>query len=114
MRFRAFCVLRQAPESGPDVPNNESCKRLLPKPASPVPPDGGQNQWVPTHHDRAAAWAAWCAFVLGGASAVVSVYWAAAGSALLDTVGGSVERWGRHRSSTVLVRDLTPTGTRSR
>ena len=58
---------------------------------------------MPTQDDSAARWAAWCAFVLGGASAGVSLYWAVGGSALLDTVGGSVERWGRERSFAVLV-----------
>jgi hypothetical protein len=54
-------------------------------------------------HDRAGCRAAWCAFVLGVASAAVSAYWAAGGTALLDTVGGSIERWGRERSLAVLV-----------
>lgn len=58
---------------------------------------------MPLLHDRAGWGAAWCAFVLGVASAAVSAYWAAGGTALLDTVGGSIERWGRERSFAVLV-----------
>jgi hypothetical protein len=40
---------------------------------------------------------------LGTASAAVSAYWALGGEALLDTVGGYVERWGRERSAGVVV-----------
>lgn len=47
--------------------------------------------------------AAWVAALLGLASAAVSVYWAFGGSALLGTVGGSVERWGRERGATVVL-----------
>jgi hypothetical protein len=35
---------------------------------------------------------------LGTASAAVSAYWALGGTALLDTIGGDIERWGRERS----------------
>ncbi len=31
------------------------------------------------------------------ASALISAYWAAGGTGLLDTVGGPIARWGRHR-----------------
>jgi hypothetical protein len=37
------------------------------------------------------------AALLGAGSAAVSTYWAAGGTALLDTVGGTFERWGRER-----------------
>ena len=40
---------------------------------------------------------------LGAASAVMSAYWALGGTALLDTVGGEIERWGRERSAGVVV-----------
>jgi hypothetical protein len=33
----------------------------------------------------------------------VSAYWALGGTALLDTVGGEIERWGRERSADVVV-----------
>lgn len=56
-------------------------------------------QRVPSSWTRASAW---CAFLLGLASAVVTSYWAAGGRALLDTVGGSIERWGRERSAPVV------------
>src|SRR3954452_7741650 len=39
--------------------------------------------------------AAWTAAVLGLASAAVSAYWTAGGTALLDTVGGAIEFAGR-------------------
>ena len=42
------------------------------------------------------------ATVLGAASAAVSAYWALGGTALLDTVGGEIERWGRERSADVV------------
>lgn len=56
-----------------------------------------------TQPDTRARAAAWCAFALGVASAIVSAYWAAGGTRLLDTVGGSIERWGRERSRDVIV-----------
>ena len=40
---------------------------------------------------------------LGVASAVMSAYWALDGTALLATVGGEIERWGRERSAGVVV-----------
>lgn len=46
--------------------------------------------------------AAWIAASLGIASAAVSAYWALGGTALLDTVGGEIERWGRERSGVVV------------
>lgn len=42
--------------------------------------------------------AAWCATTLGLAHAAVSAYWLLGGTALLDTVGGQFEEWGRQRS----------------
>jgi hypothetical protein len=53
--------------------------------------------------DRGALVAAVIAAALGTASATVSAYWAFGGEALLDTVGGDVERWGRERSAGVVV-----------
>jgi Protein of unknown function (DUF3995) len=47
--------------------------------------------------------AAWIAAGLGTASAAMSAYWAFGGTALLDTVGGEIERWGRERSAAVVV-----------
>lgn len=41
-----------------------------------------------------------CALGLG--SAAVSTYWALGGTALLDTVGGSIERWGRERKPALI------------
>lgn len=43
------------------------------------------------------------AVVLGSASAAVSLYWLLGGRALLDTVGGEIERWGRERGAAVLL-----------
>jgi hypothetical protein len=53
--------------------------------------------------DQGALAAAVIAAALGTASAAVSAYWALGGEALLDTVGGDVERWGRERSAGVVV-----------
>jgi hypothetical protein len=53
--------------------------------------------------DRGALVAAVIAAALGTASAAVSAYWALGGEALLDTVGGDIERWGRERSAGVVV-----------
>ena len=53
--------------------------------------------------DHGAVVAASVATGLGLASAAVSAYWAFGGTALLDTVGGEIERWGRERSTSVLV-----------
>lgn len=47
--------------------------------------------------------AALVAFVLGAGSAAMSAYWALGGTALLDTVGGEIERWGRQRSAAVML-----------
>jgi hypothetical protein len=47
---------------------------------------------------RAAALA--CALGLG--SAAVSAYWALGGTALLHTIGGSIERWGREREPALI------------
>jgi hypothetical protein len=53
--------------------------------------------------DRVALVAAVIAATLGTASAAVSAYWALGGEALLGTVGGDIERWGRERSAGVVV-----------
>jgi Protein of unknown function (DUF3995) len=55
-----------------------------------------------TRPDRGAVVAAVIAASLGAASAAVSAYWALGGTALLDTVGGEIERWGRERSADVV------------
>lgn len=52
---------------------------------------------------RAASAAALVAVVLGLGNAAVSAYWAAGGTALLDTVGGDIERWGQERGWTVVI-----------
>ena len=53
--------------------------------------------------DPGAVVAASIAASLGTASAAVSAYWALGGTALLDTVGGEIERWGRQRSAGVVI-----------
>lgn len=53
--------------------------------------------------DRWTAVAAWCAALLGCGHAAFTAYWALGGSALLHTIGGEVERWGRQRSGPVVV-----------
>ena len=53
--------------------------------------------------DSGAVVAASIAAGLGAASAAVSAYWALGGTALLDTIGGEIERWGRQRSAGVAV-----------
>ena len=53
--------------------------------------------------DRVAVGAAWVAAALGIASAATSAYWAFGGTALLDTVGGEIERWGRERGPVVVI-----------
>ena len=55
-----------------------------------------------TRLDRGAVVVAATSASLGAASAAVSVYWALGGTALLDTVGGEIERWGRERSADVV------------
>ena len=55
-----------------------------------------------TRLDRGAVVAATLAASLGAASAATSAYWALGGTALLDTVGGEIERWGRERSAGVV------------
>ena len=55
-----------------------------------------------TRLDRGAVVAAVIAASLGAASAAMSAYWALGGTALLDTVGGEIERWGRERSASVV------------
>ena len=56
-----------------------------------------------TRLDRGAVVAAVIAASLGAASATLSAFWALGGTALLDTVGGEIERWGRERSVGVVV-----------
>ena len=56
-----------------------------------------------TRLDQGAVVAAVIAAGLGAASAAMSAYWALGGTALLDTVGGEIERWGRERSASVVV-----------
>lgn len=51
---------------------------------------------------RLAAVAALVAAALGMAHAAVSAYWALGGTALLDTIGGDIERWGRERGPGVV------------
>ena len=46
---------------------------------------------------RAALLCAALACLLGLGHAAVSAYWAAGGTGLLDTIGGSLEDWGRRR-----------------
>ena len=55
-----------------------------------------------TRLDPGAVVAAVIAASLGAASAAMSAYWALGGTALLDTVGGEIERWGRERSASVV------------
>lgn len=43
------------------------------------------------------------AILLGLSNAAVSAYWLLGGTALLDTVGGDIERWGRERGPLVLI-----------
>jgi hypothetical protein len=47
--------------------------------------------------------AASIAAVFGVANAATSVYWAVGGRGLLDTIGGEIERWGRSRSTEVVI-----------
>ena len=49
----------------------------------------------PDRPSRPAVRAAWVAAALGTGHALVSAYWAAGGTALLDTIGGDLERWAR-------------------
>jgi len=46
--------------------------------------------------------AAAIACTLGLGHAAVSTYWALGGTALLDTIGGSIERWGRERQPALI------------
>lgn len=52
---------------------------------------------------RRAAMAALTAATLGLTNAAVSAYWLVGGTALLDTVGGGIEAWGRRGSAAVIV-----------
>jgi hypothetical protein len=58
---------------------------------------------VAGHRPRTAALAAVAALCLGMAHAAVSAYWAMGGTALLGTIGGTIERWGRARGLSVVV-----------
>ena len=55
-----------------------------------------------TRLDQRAVVAAVIAAGLGVASAAMSAYWALGGTALLHTVGGEIERWGRERSASLV------------
>jgi hypothetical protein len=48
-------------------------------------------------------WAAGLACALGLGQALISAYWALGGTELLDTIGGSIERWGREREPALIV-----------
>lgn len=48
-------------------------------------------------HSASACAAALVAAALGVGHALVSAYWAFGGTALLDAIGGDLERWGRER-----------------
>lgn|SRR5262245_7080443 len=50
----------------------------------------------------AARRAAGLACALGLGQALISAYWALGGTALLDTIGGSLERWGREREPALI------------
>jgi hypothetical protein len=52
---------------------------------------------------RQVAVAKWVAISLGTMNAAATGYWLAGGTALLSTVGGEIEEWGRQRSGGVLV-----------
>ncbi|MDQ6850647.1 MAG: DUF3995 domain-containing protein [Actinomycetota bacterium] len=52
---------------------------------------------------RVAVAAAWAAFVLGAGYAAVSAYWGLGGTALLDTLGGALEREARSGSAGSLI-----------
>lgn len=67
-----------------------------------------ENRCRPDLPERAiaprAAWVCACAAAaLGALYAAVSAYWGAGGTALLDTIGGTLEREGRARSAGLLV-----------
>lgn len=51
---------------------------------------------------RTARVAAVVAAGLGTGHALISAYWAVGGTALLDTIGGDLERWGRERGAAVV------------
>lgn len=51
---------------------------------------------------RGAGTAVVVAAALGLAHAAVSAYWALGGTGLLDTIGGSLERWGREREPALI------------
>jgi hypothetical protein len=55
-----------------------------------------------TRLDRGAGVAAVTSASLGATSAALSAYWALGGMALLDTIGGEIESWGRERSTEVV------------
>jgi hypothetical protein len=45
----------------------------------------------------------WLAVSLGSTNAAVTAYWLAGGTALLSTIGGEIEEWGRRRTADVLI-----------
>ncbi len=57
----------------------------------------------PSRRHRTARGAAIVAALIALGSAGISAYWAMGGTALLDTVGGEIERWGRQGGGTVVV-----------
>ena len=58
---------------------------------------------VSLSRERIAVTAAWAAFAVGAAYAAVSVYWGLGGTALLDTVGGALERQAASGSATSII-----------
>lgn len=54
------------------------------------------------HRRSVVAWS-WLAAGLGLGHAATSGYWALGGTALLDTVGGDIERWGRQRAPALVL-----------
>ena len=45
----------------------------------------------------------WVAVVLGAGNAAITAFWLVGGTALLDTIGGEIERWGRERGAAVVL-----------
>jgi len=45
----------------------------------------------------------WLAISVGMTNAAVTAYWLVGGTALLSTIGGEIEEWGRQRTDGVLV-----------
>ncbi|MPY94391.1 MAG: DUF3995 domain-containing protein [Acidimicrobiia bacterium] len=57
---------------------------------------------MPSRRSRIAVAASLAAALLGLGHAATSAYWAQGGTALLDTIGGDIERWGRQRDPSVV------------